>query len=360
MEVINNTKLLGEVAGAKTKEGLDALVIAVKGTWSFPEEAGQLCKLSKEPVPLIDSDLYLDEGATVTLQEYDFAPIKPKCDVILNGHAYAPNGEPTKECVVGLDVAGQVTKKFTVKGNRYWKRSLGRLTISEPEPFVKQTIDYGCAFGGIDASKGEDKTSAFNLNYAGRGFCKGDKESLINQPAPHTEELNKPISNTTGPYQPMSFGCVGRAWQPRLPLAGTYDQNWVDNISPFLPDDFDNAFFQSAPLDQQMDYLQGGETVLLYNLTPNGTERFSLPKQEVHLTIKDTTGELINIQCVADTLVIEPDERRFSIVWRYLHPMKRNQPKIDTLIIGEPTPAWLRARAKGKRYRSMRHLSKFS
>lgn len=360
MEVINNTKLIAEVGGAKTKEGLDALVVAVKGTWLFPDEIGQACVLSKEPLPLIDSDVHLDKGATITLQENDFAPIKPKCDVILNGHAYAPNGEPTKECIVGLSVAGQITKQFMVKGNRYWKKSLGRLTLTDPEPFLKQTIDYGCAFGGIDDSKGEGKTAAFELNHAGRGFCKGDKDSLIDQPGPHTEVINQAISSTTGSYQPMSFGCIGRAWQPRLPLAGTYDQDWIDNVSPFLPDDFDNAFFQSAPVDQQMNYIQGGESVALFNLTPNGKELFTLPTQEVHLTIKDSYGELINVQCVADTLVIEPDHRRLSIVWRYLHPLPRNKPKIDTLIIGEPSPAWLRARAKGKRYRSMRNLSKFS
>jgi hypothetical protein len=48
-------------------------------------------------------------------------------------------------------------------------------------------------------------------------------------------------------YRPMSFSPIGRGWQPRASFGGTYDQNWQDNIFPFLPPDFDVAFFQAAP-----------------------------------------------------------------------------------------------------------------
>ena len=33
----------------------------------------------------------------------------------------------------------------------------------------------------------------------------------------------------------MSFGVIGRNFKSRFPLAGTYDQNWMDNVFPFLP-----------------------------------------------------------------------------------------------------------------------------
>lgn len=40
---------------------------------------------------------------------------------------------------------------------------------------------------------------------------------------------------------------MGRSWQPRLRYAGTYDQHWMDERLPFLPEDFDLRYFQSAP-----------------------------------------------------------------------------------------------------------------
>ena len=50
----------------------------------------------------------------------------------------------------------------------------------------------------------------------------------------------------------MSFGPVGRGWHPRLGYAGTYDQNWLDNVFPFLPADFRDDYYQAAPADQQI------------------------------------------------------------------------------------------------------------
>ena len=51
----------------------------------------------------------------------------------------------------------------------------------------------------------------------------------------------------------MSFGPMGRGWPGRIEYGGTYDQNWIDNIFPFLPPDFDDRYFQMAPPDQQID-----------------------------------------------------------------------------------------------------------
>ena len=79
----------------------------------------------------------------------------------------------------------------------------------------------------------------------------------------------------------MSLGPIGRGWEPRYKFAGTYDQNWIDNVFPFLPSDFKDAYYQAAPLDQQIDYLRGGEEVVLQNLTPEGYTRFQIPQVQV-------------------------------------------------------------------------------
>ena len=77
--------------------------------------------------------------------ESDFAPFKPRCDVLLNGSAYAPDGQPAKRVEVGLRV-GSMNKTFEVIGNRTWERSLGLITSTPPEPFVKMPISYDNRF----------------------------------------------------------------------------------------------------------------------------------------------------------------------------------------------------------------------
>ena len=122
----------------------------------------------------------------------------------------------------------------------------------------------------------------------------------------------------------MSFGVIARSWEPRYKLAGTYDQNWIDNVFPFLPADFNNAYYQAAPIDQQINFLQGNEVVELTNLTPQGRTVFRLPKQEVPVTFFLKKGDKEQRQAMADTLVIEPDLNRFTITWRVNLPLRKS------------------------------------
>ena len=64
----------------------------------------------------------------------------------------------------------------------------------------------------------------------------------------------------------MAFGAISRNFASRYPLAGTYDQDWQDNVFPFLPRDFDPLYYQAAPPEQQMDYPSGGEGIELRRL----------------------------------------------------------------------------------------------
>ena len=75
----------------------------------------------------------------------------------------------------------------------------------------------------------------------------------------------------------MGLGIRRATRQPRYPYAGTYDQHWIDEVFPFLPADFDDRYYQAAPEDQWIDEPQGGEEVVLVNLTPEGRTSFRLP-----------------------------------------------------------------------------------
>ena len=195
-------------------------------------------------------------------------------------------------------------------------------------------------------------------NTVGRGFhVNRAKEAIHLKPLPNTEELGHRVRKSKGKYRPMAFGPLGRAWEPRPKFAGTYDQNWIDNIFPFLPADFDERYFQSAPADQQIDYLEGGEDVVLLNLTPEGRTAFKVPRIAVPVTFYLKNHEAKETTAVCDTIIVEPDLRRFLLIWRASLPLKKNMFEITQVVAGRMPRAWYRARELGKTwYPSLKDL----
>src|SRR5262245_21222552 len=77
---------------------------------------------------------------------------------------------------------------------------------------------------------------------------------------------------------PTGFGFLGRAWQPRLAFAGTWDERWRQDRCPLLPLDFDERYHNGAPADQiATPHLAGGEPVAVTGASPRGELRFDLP-----------------------------------------------------------------------------------
>jgi hypothetical protein len=148
----------------------------------------------------------------------------------------------------------------------------------------------------------------------------------------------------------MSFGPIGRNWTPRPKYAGTYDQDWIDNVFPFLPSDFQDRYYQCAPEDQQCEYLGGGEEVVLRNLTPEGYISFKLPLVDVPVTFYLKSYEEKEVAAVCDTLMIEPDLGRFTMVWRASLPLRRNMFEVAQVVAGRMSSGWYRARELGKTY----------
>ena len=88
---------------------------------------------------------------------------------------------------------------------------------------------------------------------------------------PNLEEPSALIKRPEDQPAPQGFGYVGRHWTPRAALAGTYDAAWESERSPFLPDDFDERFFNGAsPGLVATPHLRGGEDVKINNASSQG------------------------------------------------------------------------------------------
>lgn len=352
MEFVNETKVEAGWTFGFEPDGRELLVIAIKATYTIPENGAESV-LTDEQVPLTEADQFTGEpGLSAVKYETDYAHRKPMCDVLLNGSAYAPHGEPVSRVQVGLKV-GSMVKSFNVFGNRYWEG--GRVSIGPgyAGKFITMPISYDNAFGGVDNfHQDESMHRTYVWNPVGKGYHENLSGELVNgTPMPNTEELNKAIKMPHQIYKPMAFSALGRNFKTRYPHAGTYDQEWLDNHAPFWPEDFDYRYFQAAPPDQQIPFLKGDEDLILKNLTTDGMKTFKIPKKLMPVMFVPYKGNDKIINAVIDTILIEPDLERYTLTWRVSYPLVKDCFEIKQVIAGEMPKAWHRARRlKNKTY----------
>jgi hypothetical protein len=352
MQVWNQTGFPHELTMAMDKAGHEYLLLVVKGTFDFPDEPGGPVRKSEAQAPLVMADEFTGApGFSATLWETDFAFRKPRCDVILNGAAYAPNRRPAERVRVGLKL-GAWSKVFDVVGHREWRARGPLFHATAPEPFLRRPFSYDVAWGGTDRLDPDDELPAsYPRNPIGTGWARPRNQRLIPGLAlPATQAVNEDITSPFGDYTPVSFGPMGRGWPGRIEFAGTYDAAWSENVFPFLPADFDERYFQMAPPDQRTDPPKGGEEVMLVNLTPGGKVNFRLPATALPVTLFKGNAIDFDGPLHPDTLLFDPEHRRFSLVWRVSSRIHRTILDFTEAWVGPATEPMLRARRQGRAY----------
>jgi hypothetical protein len=315
-------------------------------------------RLNVEDRPFDDS---LDASVR---QESDFAPYKPACDVIVNATAHAPGGKPGPVFQVSLTLRGVqgaplIDKRLDISGERSFQKKMalwrmvqwsGKVAsagllqpnpwrISLAQPATSLPLRYAFANGGEcridpgDVSGAPAAHESSDENPCGRGFTR--RWYMGAKPATQfTARQFWQAAHGAALPAPAGLGVVGRGWLPRRALAGTFGDkaSWSEDDVPRLPMDFDFAYYNCAPRDQQCAYLGGQESVTLLNLCGphhpsaavdakgNTVLQFTLPQQALFLLAADGSDMLLVERLVIDTVTIEPDENRVDLVWRALLP----------------------------------------
>jgi hypothetical protein len=321
--------------------GRAKLTVIVKATFLIP---GHGAVRAPDQLPLLARDKTHDEenpAATVRF-ESDQIPFKPRADVVLVGRAHAPLGRAVTELDVSLRV-GALIRTIRVFGDRKW-RFFPVPAVTAPKPFVTMDLTYERAFGGIDGPGAKYCPE----NLVGKGFIgKQALECIQDKPLPNLEDPRHLIRTTNSCPWPVGFGFYGRGWQPRLTLAGTYDERYRKERAPALPLDFSYAVFNGAHPDLQVEgYLRGDEEVELENLSPQGRVRFRLTGVRPQITVTRWTiapDEWLAknsdspkgrsekppplaeeaVPAVLDTLVLVPEENLYYQVFRGVCPLAR-------------------------------------
>lgn len=338
-------------------------------------ENGRLQAVLQESpaAPLAITQEYCGEiNSSLVKTESDLSPYKPRCDVIINGTAYTPGGVPAGKMRAGFILRSHqgdelLNKQLIIVGEYNFQHNglTGKWQATEPEPFTSLPLDYRYAFGGeccvetgssiahllpdayqLTAAQRAEHPQTDNpplayrvcpLNPHGRGYSQTwflRASGYPDVPAPRILSASHPFTlahftrvisdeaDWSEPaFQPAGTGIIPANWQPRLALAGTFDDAWLTSRHPALPADFDFGYWNCAPQDQQIPFLQPGTEIELTGFHPDGNISFLLPPHQARVLLRMNAGELIPQLMWLDTLHIDTDTRMVSLTWRYLLPV---------------------------------------
>ncbi|WP_175666185.1 DUF2169 family type VI secretion system accessory protein [Burkholderia ambifaria] len=312
--VDNWTPFAADRTWVRDSDGAEVWVVAVKATYSILPDgkvrlAGEQLPLNHGPVPA--------DGRAGLLYDTDLGPPKAATDIVLNGAAWAPNGEPVRTLRAGFQI-GATGHFATVCGDRYWERKLWSWRPSEAVPFVSMPLAYEYAFGGDTP-----ELPPASRNPVGRGYTP-DADGRVW--LPNIESVTKPIRKRDDVPPTTGFGVLPAHWPARLQHGGTYDDTWRNTRHPLPPEDLDPRFWQIAPPEQQANgHLSGGETVTLLNVTrpdlvPGGRLNFRLPKVSLVCETRFYDGTRVHTRPVIHTIILEPDDLRVCVVYHMALP----------------------------------------
>lgn len=307
LAVHNHTPYSHQTLPLTARNGATILRIVVKAGFDIAAD-GRVAVSAKQP-PVVVEDVHWGEpGVSALRYESEVILGKPKTDLLVNGSACAPGGEPVTHMDVGLAYQGKVIKRLRVTGDREWRRGPLGWQMSRAVPYTQLPVTFDRAFGGIDAEGAEPR------NHAGVGYATNPGRAFEGSPVPNVEFADQLITSVSDRPRPAGMGVVARHWEPRKRFAGTYDQAWLDERFPLLPDDFDERFFQTAPEDQWIDRPQGGEQVGILGMSPAGKLLFTLPPCRLGATLHyaDRTEQP---PVHLETVMVEPTERRLVLTW---------------------------------------------
>lgn len=273
-----------------------------------PDDLHTEQELWKELVAVMGTDLILDQGWP-----------KPHGEVLCAGAAAAPGGRAVPAARVRLR-CGPVDKTLRVFGDRVWEQGQdGLARISEAKPFTRMPIDWKHAFGGPD----------YKDNPLGKGIApvmRADGRTVVPLPNVEGEPL---VGAPTDRPTPVSFGPIDMMWPARAKKNGTYDDPWLKQRWPALPDDMNYEFFCMAPEDQYLPgHFEGREVIEVEGMhkdMPVITSRLPHRRVRAFVTRRDkeqpkdiTKAVFEEVGLKPETLWLFPEILRGVILWRGL------------------------------------------
>jgi hypothetical protein len=229
----------------------------------------------------------------------DLALLVPRPEVVVVGSAHAAPGRELSQTTVRLAVQRDntmlINKRLEILGER---RARPGQEPPSPASFTSMPIMYERAFGGI----------ASRENPVGVGMAV-DADGLLTLPN---------VVPAQGGASPAGFGPIPSAWPIRQKRRGSMSWSNANSAADVeVPADFDDAYYQTAPADQQTQEIRGGDLIAIVNMHPDiPMLRTYLPKGRGVAMAQTARGDRLPLTLRIDTVHLEPDAMRAEIVFR--------------------------------------------
>ncbi|MBK6514887.1 MAG: DUF2169 domain-containing protein [Polyangiaceae bacterium] len=254
-----------------------------------------------QPAPIVVEERHYRGNPVASLvRGSDLALTVPRPEVVVVGSAYAGAGQTTTQTTVRLAVQRASTilinKRLEIMGDR---RARPGATAPLAKPFESMPIIYERALGGMSSRE----------NPVGIGMDV-DADGMLMLP--------NVMHATQGGAGPAGMGPIPSVWPMRQSKRGSMTRSHA-NQGPDVevPDDFDDAYYQTAPSDQQTQELLPGDVIAIVNMHPElGLLRTSLPAARGVAIAQTSRGDRIPLSLRIDTVHLEPDTLRADIVFR--------------------------------------------
>ena len=134
------------------------------------------------------------------------------------------------------------------------------------------------------------------------------------------------VVNPADPSRPAVIGALGAGSEERLAVLGGRGAPRLSGQVIEIGDRFPWSYYQTAPPDQRTDHLRGDEWVVLEGMHPQHARWASrLPGPQAQVVVYPpglAGGAAHAVAMVADTLSIDADRGRCSVLWRGSFPVR--------------------------------------
>ena len=307
--------------------------LVVKATFDLAK--GPLA-LSSEQAGIVFADQYHDDNADQSslVRVGDLHLPKPGSDVVLTGHAEAPEAVPLDQwrCEVVVRRGSKRVLRHAVNatGPRQWTRSLlGGWDLLAPSPVTSVPIRYELAYGGHFKDSGatsDEDVIVYPENPSGTGFFSEHRMKERMLTAPQWELPEHPLKGPNRDSPLAGFGPIARMWRSRYQFGGTYDAAWharfheasAQGIAPDYPADFDPRYFHAAhPALRSEEPLQGDERIELRGFVAAEAElTLQLPGLCLNADLRPIGAPWQTRSIPLDLVHIDLGARKVHLAWR--------------------------------------------
>ncbi|MGD8913923.1 MAG: DUF2169 domain-containing protein [Candidatus Thiodiazotropha sp.] len=314
--MINQTQLPAHLHPHTDTAGRRLILVISKATWHI--HSGRLAPaekqigIFKQPQRHCLGDFDLDaaqraalgrrEQEKVIWLDHDLAPPKPRFDLMVAGYVTPPEEHSELKIVAAVLIE---SRQLQVEAHvpHFWVCGLPRHTV---EPLGKRLHRTPMSYAFADWPGG------FPL----------EAEPNHPQQLPWLRRPGAACRRKRHDMHPVGFGYWPESASHRQCHSGTYDEPWARDRKPRPPKDFDERFFNAAHPDLQWSQAPvPGTQIRLIHLAETPALILRMPALE--LAAQATTADGIQLPSAMlkpDTLTIEPDQQRMSLIQRTVLP----------------------------------------